>query len=316
MSLTVLKAGLQTSVQGAPFRGLRGQAIPASGAADPLALALANRLVGRPAAAAGIEITLTGASFRAETPLAVACTGAVCDVSVNDLPAPQHETIALRAGDRLTIGPARSGCRAYLALSRAMALPVVLGGESTLLMAGIGGYQGRALRDDDRIVLAPPRGGETPDGIIATPLAIRPGHGAAMILRVVPGPESALVQGELGRLRRSEWSVSHRTSRMGLKLDGPPLALAEGPVLQSGAVFPGTLQCPPDGRPYLLGVDGQTTGGYPRIAQVIAADRHLIGQLRPGMQLRFAPVSTDAATAILGDKMALWRDWLPDLRLS
>ena len=83
--------------------------------------------------------------------------------------------------------------------------------------------------------------------------------------------------------------------------------------MPSVPVFPGTIQCPNDGIPYLLGIDAGTTGGYPRVGQVARLDRHLIGQLRPGDHLRLLPRKPDEAIAELEAKHAYWRTWLPDV---
>lgn len=313
MKLTVLKAGLQSSIQAGPFRGLRKLAVPSGGAADGLSLALANRLVGRPLDAAAIEITLGPAEFRADRALAVAVTGAPCQVQINGEEAEPHQTLHLKAGDTLAIGRVWAGCRVYLALSAAIEVPPVLGTRSTLIGAGFGGFEGRALADGD--VLALGEDGEDAAALV-TPPELQPFFGHGFVLRVVAGPESDRLALGMAALARKRWRVSSRSSRMGLKLQGNAIDLNSAAPIRSGAVFPGIIQCPPDGLPYLIGCEGQTTGGYPRIGQVIRADRHLIGQLAPNATMLLVPVQPDQAERILHEKLGLWAEWLPGLALA
>jgi allophanate hydrolase subunit 2 len=111
----------------------------------------------------------------------------------------------------------------------------------------------------------------------------------------------------------TNFSVGHRADRMGLQLEGARFEVKSGGRLASAPVFPGTIQCPEDGRPFLLSIDAQTIGGYPRVAQVARADRHLIGQLRPGDHVRLLWRDADSARDELIAKHEYWREWLPDI---
>lgn len=313
MTLTVVKAGLQSSIQAAPFRGLRKLAVPSGGAADVLSLALANRLVGQPLDSAAIEITLGPAEFRADRALAVAVTGAPCQVQINGEEAEPHQTLHLKAGDVLSIGRVWAGCRVYLALSAEIEVPKLLGTRSTLIGAGFGGLEGRALADGDVLALGK-QGDDAP--ALVTPPELQPFFGHGFVLRVVAGPESDRLALGMAALARKRWRVSSRSSRMGLKLQGTAIDLNSAAPIRSGAVFPGIIQCPPDGLPYLIGCEGQTTGGYPRIGQVIRADRHLIGQLAPNATMLLVPVQPEQAEQILHEKLKLWAEWLPGLALA
>ncbi|WP_017669823.1 biotin-dependent carboxyltransferase family protein [Blastomonas sp. AAP53] len=313
MSITVIKAGLQSSIQAGPFRSLRRLAVPSGGAADTLSLALANRLVGKPYDAAAIEITLGPAEFRADHAMAVAVTGAPCQVEINGEEAEPHHTLQLKAGDTISIGRVWAGCRVYLALSAPIALAPVLGSQSTLIGAGFGGMEGRALADGDVI---PTDHGDTIVADLVTPAELQPFFGHGFVLRVVAGPESERLALGMAALARKRWRVSSRSSRMGLKLQGTAIDLNSAAPIRSGAVFPGIIQCPPDGMPYLIGCEGQTTGGYPRIGQVIRADRHLIGQLAPNATMLLVPVQPEQGEQIHAEKIGLWAEWLPGLALA
>lgn len=309
MSLALLRPGVQSTVQSGPRRGLRHQGVPYSGAADALSLALANRLVGNPLSAPGIEMSLSGAKFLARSRITAAVTGAESDVRAAGQQTRTHRLVELRAGDTLEIGPAIGGARSYLAVAGGIDVPDVLGSASTYLPAGIGGYRGHALREGDELRVGVPSGDPPAD---ATPREFRPRFGATVTLRTVKGREFDLLD-DNGRaaLYAEAYAVSPRNDRMGLALDGPKLGVRSTGRLASRPVFPGTVQCPESGELFLLGADCQTTGGYPRVAEVIRGDRFLIGQLRSGSRLRFLARDPATARADYLSVLAFWRDWLP-----
>ena len=310
----MLKAGLQTTLQGGPFVGHRHIGMPAAGAADCLSLALANVLVGKPSRAIALEITLTEAVIEVDEPCAIAVVGAAAYVRINGQDRPQHETLTLAAGDRLDIGPSRHGCRTYLALSAEIQADELLDGRSTYLAAGLGGFHGRALATEDVIGFA--RSSANRDIDRVTPAALRPHFGDDHVLRVTPGPETSKGDRDMfDQFCHSPYSVGARSNRMGVALEGACLPASHASNMQSAAVFPGTIQMPPSGEPYLLGPDAQTTGGYPRIAQVIRADRHLIGQLRAGSKIQFVQTTTERATDIYREKLSLLSEWLGQIHL-
>jgi allophanate hydrolase len=312
MTIRVLRPGLQTTVQAGPRVGLRHLGVPAAGAADPLSLALANHLVGNPLLAAGLETTLNGVSLRFEDGGFVAITGARAKARLNGERVKQHRTLAVRAGDELEIGPARLGTRNYLALAGGIAVEEVLGSSSTYLPAGFGGLEGRALRSGDVVATAPVR--EMPE-MLKTPKEFRPLSSKSWALRACDGAEVDLLSKECRfDLFDTNFSVGFRADRMGLQLEGARLEVASGGRLASAPVFPGTIQCPEDGTPFLLAIDAQTIGGYPRVAQIARVDRHLIGQLRPGDHVRLLWRDADSARHELLAKHDYWGRWLPDIR--
>lgn len=314
MTLTVIKPGLQTTLQGAPFSNHRHLGMPAAGAADCLSLALANHLVGNVADVIALEITLDDAKFKAERPTAIAVTGAAAFLRINGEDRSLHERIYAKSGDEIHVGPANRGCRSYLAIAGNIKTQSLLGGQSTYLGAGLGGFQGRAFQAGDSVrwtegSASATTGKQTPDGL-------RPALSGKHIIRITAGPElSALTPHSLEILSHKKWKVGQRANRMGLNLQGARLEQETELQMQSAPVFPGTIQCPPDGEPFLLGPDAQTTGGYPRIAQVIRADRHLIGQLRPGSEVQFVKITSERATVIYRQKLSLLTPWLSALNL-
>ena len=309
MSITVLKTGLQTTVQAGPRIGLRHMGVQASGAADPLSMALANKLVGNPWDAASLEATLVGPTLRFDIDCAFAVTGAFAAVTLNKEEQPQHEMRFAQSGDELSIGVMQAGARVYIAFAGAVAVPEVLGSASTNLQAGFGGFEGRAVRADDRLDLAPH---EPP--VLKTPAEFRLPMSSSWAVHACDAAETRLLD-EAGHttLFDTNWTVGRRADRVGLRLEGPGLSVASDGRLPSAGVIPGTIQCPEDGAPYALAVDCGTVGGYPRIAQIARADRHVLGQLRPGDHLRLLRRDADEAVAVLPAKMDYWRAWLPEI---
>src|SRR5207247_8459313 len=110
------------------------------------------------------------------------------------------------------------------------------------------------------------------------------GNREPRLLRVLDGPQATWF--DPATFYPQEFTITPASNRMGLRLHGEPLRLPEQELL-SEAVCPGTVQVTRDGQCIVLGVDGQTIGGYPKIAQVIHADLDKLGQLRPGERIRF-----------------------------
>lgn len=311
MRICVIKPGLQTTVQAGPRRGMRHLGVPGSGAADPLSLALANRLVGNAPLTPALETTLTGVTLRFEGEGFVAITGARAKARLSGERVKRHQTLAVRDGDILELGPAETGARDYVAFAAGIVVDDVLGSASTYLPAGIGGHQGRALLADDVIVTGDV---ESAPRMITTPAEFRPLAATSWALRACNGAEIDLLD-DTGKydLFDTNFTIGNRADRMGLQFEGVSLLVASGGQLDSAPVFPGTIQCPEDGRPFLLGVDAQTIGGYPRVAHVARADRHLIGQLRPGNHVRLLWRDEQNAVEDLRAKHEYWRPWVPDI---
>ena len=308
MTITILKPGLQTTIQSRPRTGLRHQGVPGGGAADPLSLALANRLVGNPWDAPALEATLLGPTLRIDSDCAFAIAGAICGAKLDGREVARHETVFAQAGSELHLGPAEADARTYIAFAGGIEADNILGSASTNLQAGFGGHAGRALRAGD---VLPVVGGEPP--ALETPPGFRLPTSSSRALRTCVSAETDLLdETSLAALFNTNWILDRRADRMGLRLDGPALRVASEGRMPSAAVFPGTIQCPEDGAPYILSVDAGTVGGYPRIAQVARVDRHVLGQLRPGDHVRLLRREPDEAVHELREKIAYWSEWLPD----
>lgn len=309
MSITVISPGLQTTLQSSPRTGQRHLGIPANGAADPLSLAMANKLVGNAWDATAIEATLLGPTLCFESDCSFAITGARAKITLNGKVQAPHTTLFARAGDELAIGGSEEGARNYIAVAGGLDADRVLGSTSTNLQAGFGGLHGRVLQAADVLEFT------TADATrLRTPKRFRLQMTASWAVHACASPETDLLDAEsLANLFDSNWTVCRRADRMGLRLEGPTLKIDSDGRMPSAGVVPGTIQCPEDGAPFVLAADAGTVGGYPRIAQVARADRHVLGQLRPGDRLRLLRREPDDAIAVLRAKIDYWQEWLPDI---
>jgi len=288
--LEVIQAGALCSVQDLGRHGLRHLGIGQGGALDPLALQIANRLVGNPAGAAGLEIPLGPLELRFGRGGCLALTGADFGATLDGLPVWPGWRTPVRAGQRLHLVAARYGLRAYLAVDGGIDVPVVLGARGTDLGAGFGGLQGRALRVGDRLPQGPPaphwprRGVKLPDW--------------SPLLRALPGPDCPAFDTDAQqRFWGEAWQVSADSDRVGCRLGGDALHGERPADLPSTAVLPGVVQVPPNGLPIVLLADAPTTGGYPCLAVVIEADLWLLAQARPGARLGFVRCEPAQAAA-------------------
>ena len=311
MSIRILRAGLQTTIQATPRLGLRHLGVPQSGPADPLAMALANHLVGNSLLAPALEATLTGVELEFETETWFALAGAQSDARLHGRAIEFYVTQHAEAGQVLRIGAAEAGARVYVAVDGGFAGDDVLGSQSTYLPAAFGGHEGRALEDGDQLLMRP-TGGHFPE--IVTPPEFRPPISDSWALRCCDGGDlDKLDTSSRALLFDSNFVVGNRADRMGLQLEGPSIQPTSAGRLPSAPVFPGCVQCPENGTPFLLSVDAQTTGGYPRVAQVCRTDRHLLGQLHPGSHVRLLRRSPEEARKELLEKIDYWRAWLPGI---
>ncbi len=309
MSVEVVKPGLQTTLQSRPRHGLRHRGIPSSGAADPLSLASANRLVGNVWDAPALEAAVLAPTLRFKEACTFAVAGAAVDMTLDGILVATHRTVRANAGDTLIAGAITHGARIYIAFAGGIDCATVLGSASTYLQAGFGGLHGRALLAGDELKL-----NDTTAKPLTTPDEFRLPLTPSIALRTCTTSETGSLSARSHeRFFGENWSVSQRQDRMGIQLEGARLDVRSDGRMPSAAVFPGTVQCPENGVPYLLGVDAGTVGGYPRIAQVARVDRHLIGQLRSGGHVRFLYRDHDAAAEAYRAKLAYWRRWIADI---
>ena len=313
MSISVLKPGLLTTVQDLGRFGYQKEGLVVSGALDATALRTANTLVGNPEAAAGLELTLRGPSLRFKADTLLALVGADLGASLDGQPVPLGRPVAVRAGAVLAFEKPKTSGRAWLAVAGGVAVPLVLGSRATYLRAALGGLAGRALQADDELPVGEwsAAGRQLFNGILpetaggwaaarwAAPAWPLSSASKPLVVRALLGPECAQFAPASQRAFWEEtFTVTTEADRMGARLSGPVLARPVATELLSSAVTFGTVQVPPGGQPIVLLADCQTTGGYPRLAQVISADRGRLAQALPGTRLRFAPVGLAEAQAL------------------
>ena len=311
MSVTIVQPGPQATLQAAARRGYRHMGVPNSGPADPLSMALANRCVGNPCDATSIEFTYGPVAVRFEADMSFAFAGANAVATLNGEPVAPHAAQFAAAGSTLELAPFSTGLRVYLSIAGGFAADMMLGSQSTYLPAGLGGHGGRALKAGDQ--LAQRTSPAPSDNLCATPDNMKPALGSSFALRAVIGPDAGQ---EAGALFDEPFKLTNRADRMGVEIVGAIPQPAQSGAKPSAAIFPGALQVPEAGKGFLLLPDAQTTGGYPHLLQVIRADRHLLGQLRPGSRITFLRRSVDEAAQITRAKQAHIRTWLPDFSFT
>lgn len=291
--IEVLQAGLCDLVMDAGRPGLGRMGVPAGGAADRAAYAVANRLVGNPPDAAVIEIVGRGPRLHFPRGGVIALTGAPFRAArAAGLDAGWNQTLVLAAGEILRLEAPLNGYRCWLGVRGGIVVSPVLGSASTLPQVGWGGFQGRPLRAGDVLAVGKPAGG------VHLMRARPPVWSADAPLRVVAGPQAAAFEDAgLAAFFGGVFRVDAASDRRGIRLAGP--RVASRPVeWPTQAVLPGAIQVPPDGQPIILGWDGPVTGGYPVIATVASADGARLAQLKPGDPVRFATISVEAARAL------------------
>ncbi|NKE55818.1 biotin-dependent carboxyltransferase family protein [Lentzea sp. PSKA42] len=279
-TVTIIRTGPQALIQDLGRPGNAHLGVPPSGAVDPHSLTLANRLVGNPETAAGLELLLGALTIRANTSCTVAVTGPAVQVHVGEKLADSHHPIHLRPHEVLEIGTPETGLRNYLALSGGIDVPEELGSRSTDLLSGIGPDP---LRDNDVLELGTPSPANDADVV--------PPHQALQTL-VIPirlGPRDDWFEDAETQLRQGSWTVSDRSNRVGTRLNGTRLNRRDGEIPSEG-VITGAVQVPPDGQPVVFLNDHPTTGGYPVIGVVDRDHLRFFGQARPGTSVRFRPI--------------------------
>ena len=293
----VLAPGLLTTVQDLGRQGFGTMGVSPSGAADALSLRIGNLLVGNPAHAAALEMTLLGGAFQFPQGGVLALTGSDFGATLDEKPVELWTSFEARPGQILRLGPARSGARCYLCVRGGILVKDFLGSASTHLLSGLGGHEGRALRKGDELKI-----GELSTSFRKRTLArkalerLRP----RKVLRVTPGPQSDWFPASAQQtFYANTYRVAEESNRMGLRLDGPPIPEgAHGEMISEGVSL-GAIQIAAGGLPIILFVEQQTTGGYAKIANVISSDLASLGQLRPRDEIRFERVHWERARALL-----------------
>jgi antagonist of KipI len=294
MTIYVQSPGMLTTVQDLGRFGYGPIGVSPSGAADPLSLRIGNLLVGNLEGDAALEITMLGGSFTFPEGALVAIAGADFECSI-----PMWKAHRLQPGETLKIGGARSGARCYLCVHGGIAVKALLGSASTHLLSGLGG---QLVKRGDVLPIGESRN--------ARPRTISQGFLDLLkprkSIRATIGPQSDWFSRDSVRtFFTSAYTVTDDSNRMGLRLEGPALETPQRGQMISEGVSLGAIQIPASGKPIILFVEQQTTGGYPKIANVISADLPSVGQLRPRDEIRFELATPEAARAFVRDQEEL-----------
>lgn len=296
--LQILQPGVLATIQDLGRPGWQSSGVPAGGASDTIAHRLANFLVGNPAGAATLEIAGSGWSARVEKGGRLSCMNG--NLYVDRSQVPSGRSMYVSEGAILEIGFDANCMFSYLATPGGWDVPIVLDSASTCLSGGFGGFEGRRLQTGDCLCSKPdqeptPRSGHWISSWYVQTAAFLT-SGPADVVRVLPGAEWDWWSPEQqSAFLETDWKISSQRDRMGILLKGDALFGHPDKIMLSGGTTVGAIQVPHDGRPILLGVDAQTTGGYPRIAQVIAADLSRIAQWPTGGIVHFEQIALPEA---------------------
>jgi len=294
-AFNVVEPGAYTTVQDRGRYGFQQFGVPPCGSLDSFAADMANLLVGNLKNEALLEFTFSGGLLEVLCPGDIAIAGADMEATINDRPVDNWCSCPVLPGDRIRLNQVKTGCRAYLAVTGGIDVPLVMGSRSCYTGAKFGGFEGRPLAAGDLL----DRGGGTP---LARPRAMPgeyvPRYGSDIVLRAIPGPQDDFFDQGMETFFTSRFTVSNRANRMGYRLQGDPVRQKPGmpKSIISEPSLPGGVQIPEDGQPIILLAE-QTVGGYTKIATVISADIPKIAQAKPGERIAFQRVSLDQAHA-------------------
>jgi antagonist of KipI len=297
MVLKVIDPGLYTLVVDRGRPGFRSLGVPVSGAADRFSLAIGNALVGNPPEAAALEFSLAGPTVQADCELGCVVFGAPFTLTSDRRRFSPGITFTLAAEEELIVGSAPSRMRGYLCVRGGLRTRPILNSMSSL----------EPLKPGDALHCAT---GQLPSRFLPGPFAW---DNEPRVLRVLDGPQASWFRAS--SLDAKEFRVAEASDRMGIRLDGQPLDVPQRELV-SEPVSPGAVQALPNGQCVVLGVDGQTIGGYPKIAQVISADVDKIGQLRPGDRVKLRRVDLVEAEIAYRQKVRETREWVTRLQVS
>jgi biotin-dependent carboxylase-like uncharacterized protein len=301
-ALHILKPGLMTTVQDLGRVGFHNLGIGTSGALDPVALRVANLLVGNEPGAGGLEVLYLGPTIEIEAdsvrvsfvggaapveilPDASASSGAMID---------NMRSVLVNRGEIIRVGSLTGGAVLYVGVEGGFEIQPILGSVSTNIRGGTGGWQGRSLMAGERLPLRLMRASHRREAH-AVGIELHPPRR----IRAIPGPQDDHFHGgEITKFFGSEYTVQSGSDRVGMRLEGEAIRHAKGFNIASDATAPGSIQVPGNGQPIVLMADRQTIGGYPKIATTISADLAGLGRLPIGSKIVFESVTIETAHAL------------------
>lgn len=296
MKLSIISSGPLTTVQDEGRFGYMESGFSPGGAMDTKSMKIANILVGNDVGEGVLEMTVMGITARFDCDAVIAVTGADMEPMLGDEELPMYTAVQVKKGDVLKMKSAKTGMRAYLAVSGGFDLPLAMKSMSTNLKCALGGFEGRRLKNGDEIPL---RQSVTLDLVGRRKYKNEDKYPKEITVRVILGPQDYFFSEKgIDTFLKTAYTVTDKSDRMGVRLDGEKIESKNGVDIISDGIATGSVQIPASGTPIIMMADRQTTGGYAKIATVLSADLSKIAQAKPGTKIRFAKVSTEEGRKI------------------
>jgi len=303
MSISILKPGVQTTVQDIGRYGYSHFGISSSGAADLFSFRLGNIIVGNAEELAGIEMTLLGADFQFNSDAVIAITGSPFNLSLDRQEIPYNQSIHVKKNQILSVGITKGGARSYLLVKGGIKTENYLNSKTTHVMSGMGGFMGRPLKKGDMLEI------DENSKINITDISNNLDEIDTSIIRINKGLQSSYFSDSTWAAFTSKmFTVSEVFSRMGIRLKGNPIHSSKGNEILTEGIPLGAIQVPGGGEPIISFVEHQTTGGYPKIANVISSDLCKVGQLKPGDKFQFELISFEDAEILRLEQEAIFNN--------
>lgn len=296
----VLQPGMLTLVQDLGRYGYQEFGVPVAGSMDSLSTMVANILVGNPRNFAVLEMMLIGPTIKFDSDVSIAITGGNLSPEINGNAIPMWMTLQVKQGDILSFKGLKSGIRSYLAIDGGIDTPIIMNSRSTYTKASLGGFEGRALKKGDIVAIGV-------NDIKCTGKVFHedliPNYPNRITCRVILGPqENRFTSVGIQTFLSNEYVVTNECDRMGYRLEGDVIEHTSGGDIISDGITFGAIQVPSHGMPIIMMADRQTTGGYTKIAGVIAVDLPKLAQAKPGDTIRFKTISIEDAHKLLRDQ--------------
>ncbi|MFW5791018.1 MAG: biotin-dependent carboxyltransferase family protein, partial [Bacillota bacterium] len=305
--IKILEPGLCTTVQDRGRTGYQRYGMPESGAMDEFSYKIANSLVDNNENAPALEFTLNGPKIKFLDNCIIALTGAVSQAYLNQCQIPAWQSIYVPAGAVLSIKNFKKGVRGYLSFKGGLKVEEVLNSCSTYLRGNLGGYLGRRLKENDQLEFAYNSDKSNYKFRYLADEYI-PEYKSQVECRVVMGPQAEWFSKDgIKTFLNSIYTVTDQADRMGYRLEGPEIEHSKGSDIISDGIPEGSIQVPGHQQPIVMLADRQTTGGYPKIATVIAVDIAKIAQLKPGDKVSFKQVEIEEAHKLLQDRGKIYQ---------
>lgn len=315
--IKIVKAGLFTTIQDKGRWGYQRFGMSVAGAMDHFATRVANMLVGNDEYAAVLEGTYLGPEIIFDCDEVIAITGTNMKPKINGEAIEMWTSIPVNAGDKLTFSGVLRGLRCYIAFSRGLDVPDIMGSKSTFTRGNVGGFEGRKLANNDEITLGERKLDSTGSYL---PKKYIPLYEKDQIIRVVMGPQDDHFTDEaIETFLNSSFKITSEADRMGYRLEGPKIVhKTVADIISDGIVF-GSIQVPGHGSPIVMMADRATTGGYTKIATAITPDLSVLAQMSPGGSMNFKKVTVNESHELYKEyesKFAEIKDFIQNNRFE